>query len=54
MSSKVENFSLPSELVKKLNVFSKESMIPKSRLIKRLLEDFFEKNEKEQIAKKDI
>jgi len=42
-NTKVENFSLPNELVEKLNKHSKETMIPKSRLITKLLLDFFEK-----------
>lgn len=46
MATKVENFTIPEELIKKLNDYKKESMIPKSTLVSKLLEEFFNKNEK--------
>jgi metal-responsive CopG/Arc/MetJ family transcriptional regulator len=46
-----ENFTIPSELIKKLNEYSKESLIPKSALIAKLLKEFFEKNNKKDAKK---
>lgn len=43
MATKVENFTIPEEIVKDLNEYSKKTMIPKSRLVTKLLKDFFEK-----------
>ena len=37
-----ETFTIPEELVKQLAEYSKESMVPKSRLIAKLLKEFFE------------
>jgi len=41
-----ETFTIPSELLKKLSDYSKQTMIPKSRLVSKLLKDFFEKEVK--------
>ncbi len=38
-----ETFTIPEELVKKLNEYSKISLIPKSRLVSKLLKEFFVK-----------
>ncbi len=46
MATTREIFTIPEEIVKKLNSYSKESLIPKSRLITKLLIEFFEKNNK--------
>lgn len=40
MANKKENFTIPEEILKRLNSYSKETMIPKSRLISKLLTDF--------------
>lgn len=45
MATKVENFTIPEELIKKLNDYKKETMIPKSTLVSKLLYDFFKKQE---------
>lgn len=41
-----ETFTIPIELVKKLTDYSKKTMIPKSRIIAKLLNDFFNDDEK--------
>jgi len=42
-----ETFTIPENLVKKLNEHSAKSLIPKSKLISKLLDDYFNKqNEK--------
>lgn len=41
MANKKENFTIPEELLRKLSSYSKETMVPKSRLISKLLTDFF-------------
>lgn len=38
-----ETYTIPAELVKLLDDYSKKTMIPKSRLIAKLLKEFFEK-----------
>jgi hypothetical protein len=39
-----ETFTIPSDIVKQLDDYSKKSLIPKSRLIANLLKNFFKKN----------
>lgn len=46
MANKRENFTIPEELIDRLNKHSKETMIPKSRIVSKLLKDFFLENEK--------
>ena len=41
-----ETFTIPKELIKLLEEYSEKTMIPKSRLIAKLLKEFFEKNGK--------
>ena len=48
MATKSENFTIPVETIKKLNDYSKESMIPKSRLVSHLLKKFFEEEEQKK------
>lgn len=36
-----ETFTIPRELVKQLEEYSIKTMVPKSRVISKLLEDFF-------------
>ena len=43
------NFSIPENTLIKLEVYSKESLIPKSSLITKLLEEFFDKTGKLKI-----
>jgi len=43
MATKREIFTIPEEIIIELNAFSKESLIPKSKLITKLLKDFFDK-----------
>lgn len=45
MATKVENYSIPEDILKKLSEYSKETMIPKSRIVSMLLKNFL--NEKE-------
>lgn len=48
MANKKENFTIPEKLIKELNLYSKKTMVPKSRLISKLLFDFFTiQNEKD-------
>lgn len=51
MATKVKNFTIPEEILKKLNDYSKKSLIPQSRLVTKLLKDFFI-NEEEKWVKK--
>ncbi len=39
-----DNFTIPEEILEILNNYSKKTMIPKSRIVTKLLRDFFEKN----------
>ena len=48
MANKKENFTIPEEILKQLNSYSKETMIPKSRLISKLLSEFFIKHYNEK------
>ena len=41
-----ETYTIPADLVRLLDNYSKETMIPKSRLISKLLKEFFENNKK--------
>jgi len=41
-----DTFTIPEEIVKQLNEYSKKSMIPKSKLVSKLLKDFFDKQKK--------
>lgn len=45
MASKTKTFTFPEEILEKLAVYSKESMVPQSALISKLLKEFFEKHE---------
>lgn len=47
MANKKENFTIPEEILEKLNSYSKETMVPKSRLISKLLTEFFIKYDKQ-------
>lgn len=40
-----DTFTIEEEVLKKLKSYSKKTMIPKSRIISKLLEEFFEKPE---------
>jgi hypothetical protein len=44
MANKKVNFTIPEDILKTLNYYSKETMIPKSRLVSKLLKEFFIKN----------
>ncbi len=48
MSAIRETYTIPEELVNKLNEYSKKSMIPKSRLVTKLLKDFLENEAKKK------
>lgn len=41
MKTKNVIFSIDKEIIKQLNDYNKETMIPMSRLVSKLLEDFF-------------
>ncbi len=38
-----ETYTIPEELVKKLNKYSADKMIPKSRLVSKLIKEFLDK-----------
>jgi hypothetical protein len=46
MKTKNSTFCIPIELTEKLEKHCEETMIPKSRLISRLLEEYFKKEKK--------
>jgi metal-responsive CopG/Arc/MetJ family transcriptional regulator len=48
MSAIRETYTIPEEFVNKLNEYSKKSMIPKSRLVTKLLKDFLENEAKKK------
>lgn len=41
-----ETFTIPKELVEKLEKYSKSTLVPKSRLIAKLLKEFFDNEKK--------
>jgi metal-responsive CopG/Arc/MetJ family transcriptional regulator len=43
---KVFSFSIDEEVIKKLDVFCKDGLITKSKLINKILEDFIKNNTK--------
>lgn len=45
MANKKENFTIPEEILEKLKDYSKTTMVPKSKLVSKLLLEFFNKNE---------
>lgn len=49
MARKVEHYTIPEELVEKFNIYSKKSMIPKSRIVSMLIEKFL-KNAKNDLS----
>lgn len=44
MANIKETFTIPEEILKKLNDYSNKSMVPKSRLVSKLLKEFLENN----------
>ncbi len=46
MATKVKNFTIPEDILKKLASYSEESLVPQSALVTKLLKEFFEKKEK--------
>lgn len=44
MATKVKNFTIPEEILKKLADYSKTNLVPQSALVTKLLSDFFKKN----------
>lgn len=48
---KTENtiFCLPKEIFKQLNEYHERTMVPKSKLVAKLLKEFFEKEKNEKI-----
>ena len=49
MATKVENYSIPEETLKKLSEYSKKTMIPKSRIVSMLLKEFLQEKNDEKI-----
>lgn len=48
MKTKNLTFCIPKELTEKLEKHYQETMIPKSRLVSKLLEEYFKKQENKQ------
>lgn len=48
---KVFSFSIEEQVIKDLDEFCKDGLITKSKLINKILQDFIEKNKKENVTK---
>jgi hypothetical protein len=46
MKTKNLTFCIPKEIIEKLETHYKETMIPKSKLVSRLLEEYFKKEKR--------
>ncbi len=44
MANLKKTFTIPEEIIKLLNEYSKKTMIPESRLVSKLLNDFLQQN----------